>query len=78
MNPFCTVLGEECLLLSCATNVMYEVLSLHTSTHTHIVEDQVAEVYKDFEVAAQVDPERMKRRSQASSDSSSIASRDLK
>lgn len=48
------------------------------SAHTHIVEDQVAEVYRDFEAAAQVDPERMKRRSQASSDSSSIAGRDLK
>ncbi|CAI8055184.1 hypothetical protein GBAR_LOCUS30128 [Geodia barretti] len=42
------------------------------------VEEQVAEVYKDFEVAVQVDPERMKRRSQASSDTSSIASRELK
>ena len=41
-------------------------------------EDQVAEVYKEFEVAVQVDPERMKRRSQASSDNSSIASRELK
>ena len=51
---------------------------LPTLLHTHIVEDQVAEVYKDFEVVAQVDPKRMKRRSQASSDSSSIASRDLK
>jgi hypothetical protein len=42
------------------------------------VEDQVAEVYRDFEVAVQVDPERMKRRSQASSDTSSITSRELK
>jgi hypothetical protein len=42
------------------------------------VEEQVAEVYKDFEVAVQVDPERMKRRSQASSDTSSITSRELK
>ena len=35
------------------------------------VEDMVTEVYKDFEVAVQVDPERMKRQSQASSDNSS-------
>ena len=41
-------------------------------------EDQVAEVYKEFKVAVQVDLERMKRRSQASSDNSSIASRELK
>ena len=38
----------------------------------------MAEVYRDFEAAVQVDPERMKRRSQASSETSSIASRDLK
>ena len=36
----------------------------------------MAEVYKEFEVAVQVDPGRMKRRSQASSDNSSIASRE--
>ena len=42
------------------------------------VEDQVVEVYRDFEAAVHVDPERMKRRSQASSETSSIASRDLK
>ena len=43
------------------------------------VEETVAEVYKDFEVAAMVDPERMKRRSYGtSSDTASIASRDSK
>ena len=48
-------------------------------THTHTVEDTVAEVYKDFEVAALVDPERMKRRSLVgSSDTASIGSRELK
>jgi len=31
------------------------------------VEETVAEVYKDFEVAALVDPERMKRRSYGTS-----------
>jgi hypothetical protein len=51
------------------------ILSLSLS---QAVEEQVAEVYKDFEVAVQVDPERMKRRSQASSDTSSITSRELK
>ena len=36
----------------------------------------MAEVYREFEAAVLVDPERMKRRSQASSDTSSIASRE--
>jgi len=43
------------------------------------VEETVAEVYKDFEVAALIDPERMKRRSfMSNSDSASIASGELK
>ena len=58
---------------------MYIILSKTTSFFSPCsAEDQVAEVYKEFEVAVQVDHERMKRRSQASSDNSSIASRELK
>ena len=50
-----------------------------THTHTHTpVDETVAEVYKDFEVAAIVDPERMKRRSTASFDSVSVASQGSK
>lgn len=54
-------------------------ISLGYSNHLLAVEETVAEVYKDFEVAALVDPERMKRRSYGtSSDTASIASRDSK
>ena len=59
---------------SCVT-----IMTLYVDIIPLSVEDQVAEVYKDFEVAAQADPERMKRRSQASSDTSSTtSSRELK
>ena len=56
---------------------IYILLSKTTFFSPCSAEDQVAEVYKEFKVAVQVDPERMKRRSQASSDNSSIASREL-
>ena len=58
--------------------IVHAHIHTHTHTHTHTpVEDTVAEVYKDFEVAALVDPDRMKRRSLiGSSDSASIGSRE--
>ena len=64
-----------CCICICSHNFL---LSKTTFFAPCSAEDQVAEVYKEFEVAVQVDPERMKRRSQASSDNSSIASRELK
>lgn len=57
---------------------VYRKSFIRVSFLYYVVDDQVAEVYKDFEVAAQIDPERMKRRSQTSSETSSIASRELK